>query len=484
MRIVWLAAVFLLLPRLAGGQTTAPPGSVVLPAPIVPRSPAEGAQIIVDPRLPPPPTIPSVPEVIVPIPPPPETTRPVKIFDFRPTLTVSEEYTDNFNLSATDKVSNFRTSVAPGLLVLLDHATLTGSVSYTPTAFYDSSVEEANLNHALTALLAWQATPRFKLSLGEVFTRSDEPERANRLNLRRARRQFTSNQTSVTGDYVFEPFTAQAYYRLSTFSSDTDDTITHTPGASASMALAQINILTLGYEYLHTKTTVDRDPTPEAVVTLGAATEDSTTTGHQVTATYSRELRRDLTGGLTAVYAVRERERRGEREDFTRKSVSIFSNYVVPEILTIRSNIGVAQLEGEGSSGDPLVITNSDITYFRGPATLGLRIEQGFSETFGQGQNFGVVETFAVSGSIGYRFTPLLSALGTATYRETKFTGEGGGQAGRDDETISATARLTYQFLRWLSATLDYTYTDTKSSDPLGGYVENRVRAALNASFY
>ena len=43
---------------------------------------------------------------------------------------------------------------------------------------------------------------------------------------------------------------------------------------------------------------------------------------------------------------------------------------------------------------------------------------------------------------------------------------------------------LTYQIFRWLSATLDYTYTDTQSSEAGAGYVENRVRAALNASFY
>jgi hypothetical protein len=192
-----------------------------------------------------------------------------------------------------------------------------------------------------------------------------------------------------------------------------------------------------------------------------------------------------LTAGVTAVYALREQDRSTDTTDFTRKSVSVFTNYVLPERLVIRGNIGVAQLDGDTSGDRVRLITNSDLSYYLGRAVFGLRVERGFSETFEQGQNFGVVETSAVSGSVRYEFTPLLSALVSGTYRENKFTGEGGGsQAGRDDETVIARANLTYQIFRWLSATLDYTHTDTKSSDALASYLENRVRLALTASFY
>ena len=97
------------------------------------------------------------------------------------------------------------------------------------------------------------------------------------------------------------------------------------------------------------------------------------------------------------------------------------------------------------------------------------------------------METASVSGSAGYKFTPYLSAFISGTYRKNKFRGDGGGgntQSGQDDKTVSATANVTYQILRWLTATVDYTYTDRRSSDPLASYVENRVRGALNASFY
>jgi hypothetical protein len=471
MAAAWLVLLLLLsLPGIAAGQ-----------APIVPPSPAAGAEIIIDPRTPPPATIPSAPEIIVPVL-PPEARRPAKIFDIRPSLGISEEYSDNFNQTRENKVSNFRSAITPGLLVLFDRAFLTGQAAYTPTAFYDTADDTAGLNHAFTGHIAWQATPRLRLSASDAFAHTDEPSRADRLELRRGREKFTTNVFSLTSDYHLEPYTLQGHYRHSFFSSDDSTTISHTPGVTGSVNLARINTLTLGYEYLASETTVEGTPTATSVSLFGTPTEDTTTTGHQVTGTYSREVSRLLTAGVTAVYALREQDRSTDTTDFTRKSVSLFTNYVLPEKFVVRGNIGVAQL---GSDNKVLLITNSDLSYYLGRAVFGLRAERGFSETFEQGQNFGVVETSAVSGSVRYEFTPLLSALVSGTYRENKFTGEGGGsQAGRDDETIIARANLTYQIFRWLSATLDYTHTDTKSSDALASYLENRVRLALTASFY
>jgi len=74
-----------------------------------------------------------------------------------------------------------------------------------------------------------------------------------------------------------------------------------------------------------------------------------------------------------------------------------------------------------------------------------------------------------------------------ASYRENKTTGEGAGvttTSGQDEKTVSVNANITYQILRWLAATLDYTYTNRMTDDPLARFTENRVRAALSASFY
>jgi hypothetical protein len=143
-----------------------------------------------------------------------------------------------------------------------------------------------------------------KLSASDVFTQSDEPSQADRLDLRRGRQRFTDNLLSLTGDYVIDVYTMQGYYRVSTFWSD-DTTVTHTPGVTASTILKN-NTLTLGYECLNSRTTSD------------IPGNDSTITGHQVTATVSRDVTRDLTAGVAAFYAPREQQKATGSKNFTR----------------------------------------------------------------------------------------------------------------------------------------------------------------------
>jgi hypothetical protein len=455
------------MPCVAAGQSS-----------ISPSTTTAGPAIDITPRTPPPPTIPTAPEVLLPLPPLP-TNRPVKTFDFRPMLSVSEEYSDNFNRSSRDPISNFRSMISPGFQLLLDSGFLTGQAMYTLSAFRDSSVDEFGKHHLFVGQLAWQVTPRLKLSLADTFTQSDNPALADRLDLRLARQEFTSNLLSLVGDYSLGGrIDTSEYYRLSTFTSAQQTTSTHTLGAKGSVPLGQIHTLTLGYEYLDSETTVER-----AGAGVVGAFGNSATTGHQLTGSFSRDLTKERTAGVTAAYAIREQTVASGRTNFSRWSVSLFNNYVA-EKLVLRGSIGLAQLDAQGAKARLLFTSDTDVAYHLGPAVLGLRLERGFSESFGQGQNFGVVETSGISGSLFYRFSPLLTASATGGYRENKFTGLGGGLAGGEDQVITVTANLSYQVLRWLTATVDYTYTHAKLSGQPLGFVEDRFRAALNALIY
>src|SRR5262249_34559746 len=170
------------------------------------------------PQTPPPPTIPTLPAWMLPSPLPP-SARPAKIFDFRPTLSVSEEYSDNFNLTAVNPISNVRSMISPGFIALLDNGPLTGRATYTLGGFFDSSSEEFGLQHFFVGQLSWQATPRLRFTLDDSLAHTDNPTQANQLNLRLIRQQYTSNVLSLTADYSFNLLRTTAYYRLSTFSS-------------------------------------------------------------------------------------------------------------------------------------------------------------------------------------------------------------------------------------------------------------------------
>jgi hypothetical protein len=288
---------------------------------------------------------------------------------------------------------------------------------------------------------------------------------------------------SAGTDYSFGLIDTREYYRMSTFTSVDTTTISHTVGATLSSPVARIHIVSLNYEYLDS-TTTGKSVTP---FLTGGFVGNSTVTGHQWTGTLSREWSKERTVGVTGTYAIRDQLVSGVETPFTRWNVLVFNNYVVADKLILRGSIGVGQVSSSG--GKPQVTSDSDISYLTGPAVLALRVERGFSETFANGQNFGVVETSGVSGSVAYRFSPLITTSVTAGYRENKLTGLGGGigQAGRVDKVITGSASLSYQPTRWLTATLDYFFYDSNTStqgSPAVTLVENRVRASLNAILY
>jgi hypothetical protein len=395
-----------------------------------------------------------------------------------------EEWTDNFRLASTDPESNLRSGLSAGLALLLDDPTISGEVSYAPFVFDDTISDGIGVHHSFGGELGWQATPRLRLSSQAGYTRTDDPAGADRLDLRRGRGEFTRIGGSVRADYAAALWAGSTYYRVSHFDSSDETTLSQTIGGTASRSFGQTNTLTAGYEYLDSETERDRvDPLTDF---FAARAGTSTTRGHQFTGTYLRELTAVMTGGLSGAYAIREQTGRFGDSDFSRWSVSLFNNYALPGTISVRSSIGVSQLlPSSGDASDLLLITDSSLTYVRGPATFAVGIEQGFSETFAEGQNSGVVETFGVSASVLYQFTPLLRAGARARYRENDFSAGQSGDAeqGRQEETAGFSVHGSYDLLRWLTANVEYIYTETTSSVTGRGYVENRVTASVTARF-
>ena len=118
-------------PAPAGAATGSPAGT-----PLQPPEPA--------PITPPPATIPSTRAPVFPSFFGPGI-QPAATFELHPSITLSEEYTDNFNLAHRDKQESFRTSLSPGLTLFINGAFVKGSVAYTLEGNYDSSNDDTSL---------------------------------------------------------------------------------------------------------------------------------------------------------------------------------------------------------------------------------------------------------------------------------------------------------------------------------------------------
>jgi hypothetical protein len=320
---------------------------------------------------------------------------PAPTFEFHPGVRVSEEYSDNFNLTARNKQDNFRTTVAPEFTLFLNGARTTGELGYTLSGIYDSSDESTRLFHALRGRVDWQANPRLRLEVWDAFTRSDNPYVADQLNLRRERSTFTQNTTEASAEYQLDTITARAYYRYSLFSPDRgDDTASNAAGANGSIRLYQLNTVRLWYEYL------DSD--------LSGA---SGVRGHQLTLSAERQLNQALSVGVAGSYAFRTAQgpisgigpNDGNREDdYTIGSGVLFLRYQIPQTWSLAVSGGYSVLNGRGGFDDTSPVGSGLLIVQLARATLSLGGDVGFSETFSGGQNFGVVKTWGVRGTISY----------------------------------------------------------------------------------
>ena len=467
-------------PTLSGSpaqESTAP----VTPPPPVPPWPGT-------PSLTPPATIPSRP---VPVSVPVDVTRQAATFQLDYLVGIGEEYSDNFRRSDADKKSNFRTSVSPGLRLGINGAFTKGLITYIPSETYDTSNDKTDLSHSFLGSVIWQATPRVSLTLADTLIRSDEATQADRLSIRRDRKPFTTNSFTPSVAYSFAPITTTAYYRWTTFFEDGGrDTISHLIGATAGTSIYESNIVTVGYEYLNSDTSGGQG-TLSTVSSGSGVIQD--VSGHRFFGSFKRQLNPLTSAGISGSYGLRQ----SRNNDFDVWSISLFATRNVGA-LSLTGNVGYSQVKRDAGGTDSSILTATTLIYRLARVSLTLGVDTGFSETFAEGQNFGVVETRGVTGTLSYEFTPFITATTGGFYREnaptgtsTRTTTPGGA---RDENSWGASATVAIKLSRWLSMLLDYSHTEASRQAILqstlqstlqegGAFTENRARISLNASF-
>ncbi|PYM34030.1 MAG: hypothetical protein DME15_09740 [Candidatus Rokuibacteriota bacterium] len=323
-------------------------------------------------------------------------------------LGIGEEYSDNFRRSDADKKSNFRTILSPGIRLGINGAFTKGLISYVPSETYDSSDDKASLFHSFLGSVTWQATPRLSLTLSDTFIRSDEASQADRLSLRRDRKPFTTNTLAPILAYSLAPITTTAYYRFSTFLDDGGrDTISHLIGTTASTSIYESNTVTVGYEYLNSDTSGGQGTLSAGSLGSGA-TQD--VIGHRFFGSFTRQLNPLTSAGISGSYGLRQNNQSGNNQsgnnqsrnnDFDVWSVSLFTTRNVGA-LSLTGNVGYSQVKREAGGTDSSILTATTLIYRFARASLTLGVDTGFSETFAEGQNLGVVETRGVTGTLSY----------------------------------------------------------------------------------
>jgi len=380
-----------------------------------------------------------------------------KLLTFSPTLLVSEMWTDNFNFTTTNKQTDYRTVVGPGANVILNAPTTKGTFAGTWGFTYDtaaSSSDNFNLFPNLSLNLIQTFTPRLNLTLTDTYTRNNNPVQSNQFGLNTQRQTFTSNYLTVGLNYLFDRVATQVYYDNFYYnlgSSNGTKTTTNIVGASASAPVGTFNSVRLGYEHSWSDTSG-----------TSSGINSGQTTGNLVTATFTRQTGQYSSAGIQGSYNAFDQPNSASQSNNGNGqiwNISLFTTYGLPSGLSLSSSLGYSQLIQSGQSNQSGVTSNSNVSYRFGPALASLGIFSDFQQTGLVGQNFGIVETHGVTGSLLYTFTPLVSASFNAYYTVNSPTGSGNNSSSQNTDNFNLSLNLNWQFLTWLAFYGQYSYS-------------------------
>lgn len=408
--------------------------------------------------------------------------------EFHPTLRLSEEYSDNFFQTSSRAEDNFRSTLGPGFILLLNGARTFGTFSTTVDLVHDTapdSGDDPKVFPSVNAAIRYALSPRLSLTVTETFVRNDSASSLDSSGIRRGRQTASSNNLGLSVDWLLDQVATQAYYRNVLFFNEDDDdrgtttrtnnrgdTITHILGLNAATRIATDYLVRAGYEFSRSDTTNG-----------GTGTGDTTT--HTVFGDVSRQFGLYTTGGLSSSYSM-------QTENDTRiLNASVFGAYGLPTGLSVSARVGYSILNSDTQDDEGTVAASVNASYRFARALISVGVHQDFRQTAQQGQNFGTVESRSYFGSFLYQLTPFINTVAQVTYTENEPTGTGNVANNEKQKTLTYGASLNWQILRWLTASLQYTYTKQTGNNTFnqgiagdtGDYAENRASLNFFATF-
>lgn len=458
-----------------------------------------------------------------PLPPPPSQTRlptafqlpitsPGASFTLTKSLTLSEEWSDNFRLVPTNREQNFRTTLSAGLGLIINTPLTQGNLTSSLAVAHDTVNDELDPSFfpSFAGSIRHRITPRLSVTLTDSLVRSDDPNLGDQGGLRRERGVFTSNTFSAALDWTLDLIALQFYYRNSLFigSGNDENTLTHVFGTTASTPIGPLMNLSGGYELSLRDTTNSSGNTTSG--TFNTDNRDTgTTVSHRIFGSLSRTLNLYTTAGVSASVSFDDSNTENSSNSSNDSSgfgsriynVSLFTAYGTPAGLSISGSVGVSVIDQDTRKPEVAFTTNSSASYSWAKAQISLSVSQDFRQTAEEGQNFGLVLSRIITGAFTYSITPFITMGLRATYSRQEPTGSGNDVNSESAEFYTAGANVGWQVLRWLRASLDYTYSlrrnDNSNSLSVSGgssrstgtsangrdITENRATLTLSGSF-
>jgi hypothetical protein len=392
-------------------------------------------------------------------------------FEFTPSISISELYDDNIDLEATDKKTDWITTVSPGITMNLFSEDNNNIVlRYIPTwVSYKKETHNNTVRHSATLTISENLTRSFRFDLTNNYLISEDPIETTLgiTGIRQTRNVYQRNTGGASLNYLFGPENTLSigydHSLLENGDLTLDDNTASNPYAGLTWWLNQKNGIELNCRYTIAEYTRDDNSIP-----------GDNYTGDNAGLTYLYRFGERTTFLIGDEYTAREFD--GLTEDYSVHDWSAGFEHSFSNQTSLSISVGYFLLKNEysdydgGYSYDVSFIKN----FSRGNFSIGGA--GGWREGYQEASRRGFTKYYGMNSRFDYLFMERLNNYAGISYIQDEYA-EGG---------ISKDYRASYgwrlSFLRWFSVSLDYSYLKGSDGLDMESYTNNRIMMTLTAS--
>lgn len=385
--------------------------------------------------------------------------------DVTPGVSVSEEYTDNVDLTHEDEEFEFITLYEPFLDLNYRGRKTEWSLAYHPTyADYNRFSENDGWRHSADLTSTTQFGRRTQLLIADTFLLTDDPVSDEDTTIRRQRQTYYTNTSSVGLEHQLgarNTITSEYSY---SFTENEDDAVEDSREHNGHLGLEYwLSPNNYGFETYgdYTRGLIDGDD------------DFSTWEG---TLQLNKQLDRHFNTFIRYTHTVQRFD--GDTEDYQVYDPAIGLGFVSDEESALLIAVGYYYRDFEDSDDENGLSIVADITktWNLRRSAFTLIGSSGYDDTQLESERLGFTLFYSLDGSYSYQ---LLRNFGLDVFAGHTRNDYLDTEDDRIDNLSRAGGGFSWQILEWLQSELTYTYRIMNSSIDINDYRENRVLLSI-----
>jgi hypothetical protein len=404
---------------------------------------------------------------------------------FTPRISVEETYDDNIDLTHTNEISDWITTVSPGfnLAVNTQHTKLNLDVSGGRSFYLDHSSRDAT-RLGTTLSLNQQVSSRLSVLASDTFARTEEPLTAEsglitNVSQQRVVRYYNTGETGLS--YQFGPENRATFgYRNRLFDSKSDQE-EDSLGNEGFFDLVTWFGPRFGTEITGAVLRATFDQPNDFT---GTVTEDFYNYTGEGTLNYRwQPARRVYVKYRILDHRPDETSVATGTQDYLVHRGTVGTSLALGPHTTLDAEGGYWFQDVDSGENRDGPAFNTLLTTRRERLTLSLGARGDYDESYFTSENLGFAKYYEAFGSLDYRLTEPLAGFAFGSYRWEKYYGAVGQNADRTDKTWQTVAGFRYTFLRYVTLSLAGNHIERTSTEDIEEFTDNRATLTLTWAY-